>query len=104
MLATALSSLVVIIVLHYLYIFLRDALTVPKIRDMVRKPQARCMKILGEAAGGSPQAQDSAAHTPMPAATLPDKMAMQAELGAFLRDLKRDSTSGASVHSRSQMG
>jgi len=82
MLGTVLSSLVLIIVLHYTYIFLRDALTVPKIRDLVRKPQARCSRMLAVAqrAGGrgAPDAAPSA----------PDTTVMKAELGAFLRQLQ----------------
>jgi hypothetical protein len=82
MLSAAVSSLIVIIVLHYIYLFLRDALTVPKIRDMVRKPQARCSRML----------EGAAAPVPVPARPStqePDKASMRAELGAFLRDLKR---------------
>lgn len=98
MLATALSSLVVIIVLHYLYLFLRDALTVPKIRDMVRKPQRRCSQMLHtmDAPGARRPEEARRAPTDTPtSAQPPDRVAMQAELGAFLRDLKRDG-SGAS--------
>ena len=75
MLATAVSSLLIILVLHYLYLFLRDALTVPKIRDMVRKPQARCSEMLGMAARAMPAAPQGE-RSPAP----PDQAAMQAEL------------------------
>ena len=96
MLATALTSLVVIIVLHYLYLFLRDALTVPKIRDMVHKPQRRYSRILHSL-------EPSGAPPPLvPKAEVPDKVAMQAELGAFLRDLKRDGGSGSPHSTASQ--
>lgn len=86
MLATAVSSLLVIIVMHYLYLFLRDALTVPKIRDMVRKPQARCSRMLACAAPGP----GDGSRLPATGTASPDRDTMQAELGAFLRDLKRD--------------
>ena len=103
MLATALSSLVVIIVLHYLYIFLRDALTVPKIRDMVRKPQARCLRMLdGAASSVQPTGPPGATQRPLP--IVPDKTAMQAELGAFLRELKQDGGAAPRVPSRAEMG
>ena len=85
MLATAASSLLIILVLHYLYLFLRDALTVPKIRDMVRKPQARCSEMLDIADRAKPVMPDMRSQ-PAP----PDQSSMKAELGAFLRDLKRE--------------
>ena len=96
MLATALSSLVVIIVLHYLYLFLRDALTVPKIRDMVRKPQRRCSQMLHAMDAPGTRRPEEAVHAPTDTPTSanpPDRVAMQAELGAFLRDLKREGSS-----------
>ena len=97
MLATALTSLVVIIVLHYLYLFLRDALTVPKIRDMVHKPQRRYSSILH-----SVEAPGALMPSAAPKADVPDKAAMQAELGAFLRDLKRDGGEGGAPQTARQ--
>ena len=103
MLATALSSLVVIIVLHYLYLFLRDALTVPKIRDMVRKPQKRFSQMLH--AVDAPRGQGGGNAAPVAAVEQnpPDRVAMQAELGAFLRDLKREGgAQGGGVQQRAE--
>ena len=91
MLGTVLSSLVLIIVLHYTYIFLRDSLTVPKVRDLVGKPQERCYRMLSISQRG-PEGIEKAA----PSATrehVPDTAAMKTELGAFIRQLQ--STGGS---------
>ena len=37
----SLASLVIIFVLHKLYAFFKDTLTVPKIKDMVKRPQQK---------------------------------------------------------------
>ena len=34
-------SLLLIVLIHYLYFFLKDTLTVPKIKDLVNKPAKR---------------------------------------------------------------
>lgn len=41
----AITSLVIILVLHYLYIFFRQNLTTPKIQDLVNKPSEEYRKI-----------------------------------------------------------
>ena len=38
-------SAVMIILVHYIYIFFRDTLTVPKIKDLVNKPQSQYEEI-----------------------------------------------------------
>jgi len=37
----SIASLVIIFVLHHLYAFFKDTLTVPKIKDMVKRPQQK---------------------------------------------------------------
>ena len=42
---TALISLVSIILIHYLYIFLKTNLTIPKVKDLVNKPNIQYKEI-----------------------------------------------------------
>jgi hypothetical protein len=91
MLGVAITSLVVIVVLHYIYLFLRDALTVPKIRDMVRKPHIKSSQMLAVADKPRITREQIVPSAPpaLPDPATPDKSEMRAELGAFLRELKK---------------
>jgi len=73
-------SLVLITLLHYLYSFFLDTLTVPKVRDLINKPTERYNEILS---------QTSTVDT----IPKPDQDEMQEELQAFLSNIKKDTTS-----------
>jgi len=67
-----LISLVLIILVHYLYSFFKTTLTVPKVRDLVNKPIEKYNEMLNI----TPQKEK------------PNKEEMQVELQTFLQDLK----------------
>jgi len=41
-----LISLILILLIHYLYFFLKNTLTVPKVRDLIYKPQMQYNELL----------------------------------------------------------
>lgn len=71
-------SFSLIALLHYLYIFLIDTLTVPKLRDFVNKPSERYNEILSSTAKQMVVTQTSSDE-------------MQNELRDFLSNIKKDS-------------
>jgi hypothetical protein len=69
-------SFTLIFLAHYLFIFFTNTLTVPKVKDLVNKPNACYSELL--------------AAKPMPKQQMPKQQSnMQDELNTFLRDLKR---------------
>ena len=68
-------SLTLIMLVHYIYTFLIDTLTVPKLRDFVNKPTDRYNEMLS-----------SATKTQQPVVSND----MQTELRDFLTNIKRD--------------
>ena len=70
-------SLSLIALLHYLYAFLIDTLTVPKLRDFVNKPAERYNEILSSGAKRS-------------VAPLQSSDEMQNELRDFLSNIKQE--------------
>ena len=83
MIGAAVASLLLIVTVHQIYLFLRDTLTVPRVRDFVHKPAQRCSALEIAASVG-----EDASHAP-PDVPPPDKKEMKAELGAFLQRLQR---------------
>ena len=76
-------SLVLIMLLHYLYSFFKNTLTVPKVKDLVNKPTERYNEILKTIQTPNPKAS-------APSASEPEiKTEMQNELRSFLQDLKK---------------
>ena len=76
-------SLVLIMLIHYLYSFFKNTLTVPKVRDLVNKPTERYNEILKTIQTSKPKAS-------APSASEPEiKTEMQNELRSFLQDLKQ---------------
>ena len=71
-------SLVLILLVHYLYSFFIDTLTVPKVKDLVNKPAEKYNEIL-----------NTIKALPEPALDAPNKEDMQSELKNFLSDLKK---------------
>ena len=68
------TFLLLIGLLHYLYVFLIDTLTVPKLRDFVNKPSERYSNINGYVYKESEQSADE----------------MQTELRDFLSNIKTE--------------
>ena len=90
-----LISLTLIFLMHHLYMFLMNTLTVPKIKDLVNKPTQQYHEMLG-VGGTSPQ-------TPLnkmggQGGLNPNEMGGQPplsdELSSFLSDLKKKNTVG----------
>ena len=74
------GSLTLIMLVHHLYLFLRNLLTVPKIKDLVNKPAENYRLIFNTSLGGAVNAV-----TPL------SETAAQQELVHFLKELKRPS-------------
>lgn len=74
-------SLILIMLVHYLYSFFINTLTVPKVRDLINKPTERYNEILS---------QDS---QKQPTSPVVDRNEMQAELRDFLSNIKKDDSS-----------
>ena len=72
-------SLVLIILVHYLYSFFIDTLTVPKVRDLINKPAERYNEILSMPTSNSKPEQAI------------NQQDMQEELKDFMSKLKKDS-------------
>ena len=73
-----LFSLVLIFLIHYLYIFFKTTLTVPKVKDLVNKPTEKYNEILNTIKSTQPTLVET-----------PNKEDMQSELKSFLNDLKK---------------
>ena len=73
-------SLVLIMLIHYLYSFFKNTLTVPKVKDLVNKPTERYNEILHNTLPSKPKASASEPEI---------KTEMQNELRSFLQDLKQ---------------
>ena len=69
-------SLIIIILVHYLYIFFKTNLTVPKIKDLVHRPEQKYAEIY---------------KSPNPAPKHENKTNMKLELKNYLKNLKNDS-------------
>lgn len=73
-------SLVLIMLIHYLYAFFKNTLTVPKIKDLVNKPNERYNEIL--------ETLKLNKNTEIVTETV-SKTEMQQELRSFLKDIKK---------------
>ena len=74
-------SLILIMLVHYLYFFFINTLTVPKVRDLINKPTERYNEILSQESENPPE---------VPAV---DTNEMQGELRDFLSNIKKDGSS-----------
>jgi len=68
-----LLSLILIVIIHYIYIFLKDNLTEPKIKDLVNKPKAKYNQIYNSISTNS--------------SNPPDSKNMKTELQDYLKEL-----------------
>lgn len=78
-------SLVLIILVHYLYSFFIDTLTVPKVKDLIHNPIERYNQIVSDASNS----HNNNNITPMPDATKMDE-----ELRDFLSNIKKGNQEG----------
>jgi len=76
----SITSLLLILLVHYIYSFLIDTLTVPKVKDLVHRPAIRYNEILSDIS--SPKTPDDE----------PVQADMQAELKTFLMNMKQNNT------------
>ena len=74
----SITSLLLILLVHYIYSFLIDTLTVPKVKDLVHRPAIRYNEILSDIS--SPKTPDDE----------PVQADMQAELKTFLMNMKQN--------------
>lgn len=78
-------SLLIIFVMHNLYSFFKDTLTVPKIKDMVKRPQQRYDTLFREL-------RNQVAEQPIANATATANDDMKNELKRYLMDLNSSPT------------
>jgi hypothetical protein len=81
-------SLTLIFLVHHLYTFLMNTLTVPKIKDLVNKPKEQYKDIFNTLQNGNKPIEQR----PTKSSTLEDSSAMTDELTQFFNDLKKTST------------
>jgi len=93
-------SLCFIAVVHYLYIFFKTTLTVPKVKDLVNRPQQQYEELFKGITHTSPQLNNNANNNTTSISELPsllepqdqnrDQTAMKDELKQFLKKLNRN--------------
>jgi hypothetical protein len=83
-------SLLLIVLIHYLYSFFKDTLTVPKIKDLVNKPAKRYDEMFDILNNSKKQSVEQQIHTPsiIEHETVHNE-SMQEELKTFLNELKK---------------
>ena len=80
-------SLILIVLIHCLFYFFKNTLTVPKVKDLVNKPRERYNEVISTLNNEKD--------------TIPNKNDMDNELQNFLNDLKQN-TSNNTVESASE--
>lgn len=88
-------SLLIIFVMHNLYSFFKDTLTVPKIKDMVKRPQQRydtLFRELRNQVADQPNANNATANDDM-----------KNELKRYLMDLNSSPTQQTQIQMQTQM-
>ena len=87
-----LISLTLILLVHHLYMFLMNTLTVPKIKDLVNKPTQQYQAIfdtLEQAKNGPASVNPNPNPNPNPNANANAMPSMTDELSSFLSELKK---------------
>jgi hypothetical protein len=79
-------SFTLIFLIHYLYMFFINTLTIPKIKDLVNKPNEQYRDIFETLQKTHPHPQTQQLSTP----TDTDTKQMTEELSSFLNDLKKN--------------
>ena len=80
-------SLILIVLIHYLFYFFKNTLTVPKVKDLVNKPRERYNEVISNLNNKKD--------------IIPNKNDMDNELQNFLNDLKQN-TSNNTLESASE--
>jgi predicted PurR-regulated permease PerM len=80
-------SLILIVLIHYLFYFFKNTLTVPKVKDLVNKPRERYNEVISTLNNKKD--------------IIPNKNDMDNELQNFLNDLKQN-TSNNTLESASE--
>ena len=83
-----LISLTLIFLVHHLYMFLLNTLTVPKIKDLVNKPNQQYKDIFDTLEGGA-----ATVTTLKPLSRINNNDPVADELSSFLNDLKKNTGS-----------
>jgi hypothetical protein len=83
-------SIVLILCVHYIFIFLKTNLTVPKTRDLVNQPREKYKEIY-EKINGNNRTSHSDSHTSSDQDS--DNTKMKNELKNYLKDLKNNPSS-----------
>ena len=81
-------SLALIFLVHHLYTFLMNTLTVPRIKDLVNKPKEQYKDLFQTMQGASISATSISATSVGVKAQINDEKNMTDELSSFLNDLK----------------
>ena len=89
-------SLLIIFVMHKLYSFFKDTLTVPKIKDMVKRPQQRYDTLFRELRN------QVVAEQPIANATATANDDMKNELKRYLMDLNSSPTQQTQIQTQMQ--
>ena len=92
---STLISIILIFLVHYLFIFFRDTLTVPKIKDLVNKPNRKYDEILSTVQTTKKNTTQSDKKTST--ITSETKATMKNQLHSFLNDLKKKNNAGQSM-------
>ena len=78
---SGLISFILIFLIHYLFTFFKENLTVPKVIDLVNKPKEQYEELL----------RNNNKEAPLISAIKPDMSSMKNELKNYLKDLKSHS-------------
>lgn len=85
-------SLIIIFVIHNLYFFFKETLTVPKIKDMVKRPQQRYDTLFRELRNQIAEQSSNAANTNIANSPNASEDDMKNELKRYLMDLNSSQT------------
>ena len=83
-------SFTLIFLIHYLYMFFINTLTIPKIKDLVNKPNEQYRDIFETLQKTHPQTQTQTQTQQFSTPTDTDTKQMTEELSSFLNDLKKN--------------
>ena len=92
-----LISFTLIFLIHHLYMFFINTLTIPKIKDLVNKPNEQYKDIYEILHKGNGQAQGNGQVQGNGQAQAQDTKKMTEELSSFLNDLKKKSQTSPKV-------
>ena len=89
-------SLVLIILIHYLFTFFKTTLTVPKIKDLVNRPQQKYEDLLNTIK--TEQEKPISTPTPKPILKPNTSSSMKDELKNFMKDLNKTPSEPTAVN------